>query len=141
MVDFICTGELGLQGAKTENYKMKNSENCGPPARQQIWPWSRSKVTVKVTTWYHRKGLVTKNTHIKYPVIVQKLWPRLKFLWQTDRQTEAQRDGQTNEIWCPRAFAKAGDKNSCPYRDSNSRPLILKSSALSMMPSSLIYKQ
>ena len=34
------------------------------PARQQIWPWSRSKV--KVTTWYHRKGLVTKDTHAKY---------------------------------------------------------------------------
>ena len=30
-------------------------------------------------------------------------------------------------------------KNSCPYRDSNSRPLILKSSALSMRLSSLIY--
>ena len=25
MVDFICMGKLGLQGAKTENYKMKNS--------------------------------------------------------------------------------------------------------------------
>ena len=25
MVDFICIGKLGLQGAKTENYKMKNS--------------------------------------------------------------------------------------------------------------------
>ena len=25
MVDFICLGKLGLQGAKTENYKMKNS--------------------------------------------------------------------------------------------------------------------
>ena len=24
-VDFICMGELGVQGAKTENYKMKNS--------------------------------------------------------------------------------------------------------------------
>ena len=24
MVDFICMGKLGLQGAKTENYKMKN---------------------------------------------------------------------------------------------------------------------
>ena len=32
-------------------------------------------------------------------------------------------------------------KNSCPYRDSNSRPLILKSSALSMRLSSLIYIQ
>ena len=27
MVDFICMGKLGLQGAKTENYKMKNSWN------------------------------------------------------------------------------------------------------------------
>ena len=25
MVDFICMGKLGLQGAKTENYKMKHS--------------------------------------------------------------------------------------------------------------------
>ena len=25
IVDFICMGILGLQGAKTENYKMKNS--------------------------------------------------------------------------------------------------------------------
>ena len=25
MVDFICMGKLGLLGAKTENYKMKNS--------------------------------------------------------------------------------------------------------------------
>ena len=24
MVDFICMGKAGLQGAKTENYKMKN---------------------------------------------------------------------------------------------------------------------
>ena len=31
-------------------------------------------------------------------------------------------------------------KNSCRYRDSNSRPLILKSSALSIRLSSLIYK-
>ena len=32
-------------------------------------------------------------------------------------------------------------KNSCPYRDSNSRPLILKSSALSMRLSNPIYKR
>ena len=25
MVDFICMGNFGLQGAKTENYKMNNS--------------------------------------------------------------------------------------------------------------------
>ena len=28
------------------------------------------------------------------PVIVQKLWPRLKFLWQTDRQTDGLTDGR-----------------------------------------------
>ena len=32
-------------------------------------------------------------------------------------------------------------KNSCPYQDSNSRPLILKPSALSMRLSSLIHKR
>ena len=32
-------------------------------------------------------------------------------------------------------------KNSCQYRDSNSRPLILKSNALSIRPSSLIYQR
>ena len=60
------------------------------PARQQIWPWIRSKVTVKVTTWYHWKGLVTKTRmpSIKaLSVKVQKLWPRLKF-FVTDRQTD-----------------------------------------------------
>ena len=29
MVDFICMGKLGLQGAKTENYKMKNIAHSG----------------------------------------------------------------------------------------------------------------
>ena len=32
-------------------------------------------------------------------------------------------------------------KNYCPLRDSNSRPLILKSSALSIRPPSLKYKR
>ena len=32
-------------------------------------------------------------------------------------------------------------KNSCPYRDLNSRPLIIKSSALSIALCSLIYKR
>ena len=29
MVDFICMGKLGLQGAKTENYKMKILAHSG----------------------------------------------------------------------------------------------------------------
>ena len=34
------------------------------PARQQIWPWSRSKV--KVTVGYPWKGLATRIMHAKY---------------------------------------------------------------------------
>ena len=34
------------------------------PARQQLWPWSRSKV--KVTAWCQLKGLVTRIMHAKY---------------------------------------------------------------------------
>ena len=64
------------------------------PARQQIWPWSRSKVTVKVTTWYHRKGLVTKNTHAKYQSSIcnsAKVMAKVK-VFVTDRRTDRQRD-------------------------------------------------
>ena len=60
------------------------------PAWQQIWPWIRPKVT----TWYHQKGL--QRTHMPsikvLPVIVQKLWRRLRFLWQTDGQTDGKSD-------------------------------------------------
>ena len=64
------------------------------PARQQIWPWRRSKVTVKVTTWYHRKGLVTRNTHAEYQSSIcnsAKVMAKVKVFvtdGQTDRQTE-----------------------------------------------------
>ena len=88
------------------------------PARQQIWPWSRSKVTVKVTAWYHRKGLVTKNTHAKYQRSTSnsaKVMAKVKVFvtdGQTDRRTDRGTDRRTNEIWCPCTFAKAGDKNA-----------------------------
>ena len=38
------------------------------PARQQLWPWRRSKVKVKVKVmaWCHLKGLVTRIMHAKY---------------------------------------------------------------------------
>ena len=66
------------------------------PARQQIWPWRRSKVTVKVTTWYHRKGLVTRNTHAKYQSSIcnsAKVMAKVK-VFVTDGQTDRQRDGR-----------------------------------------------
>ena len=66
------------------------------PARQQIWPWRRSKVTVKVTTWYHRKGLVKRNTHAKYQSSIcnsAKVMAKVK-VFVTDGQTDRQRDGR-----------------------------------------------
>ena len=77
------------------------------PARQQIWlevgqrSSSRSrhgttKVTVKVTTWYHRKGLVTKNTHAKYQSSIcnsAKVMAKVK-VFVTDRQRDRRTDGR-----------------------------------------------
>ena len=81
------------------------------PARQQIWPWSRSKVMVKVTTWHHRKGLVTKNTHAKYQSSIcnsAKVVAEVK-VFVTDRRTDRQRDGRTDEwhLMSPR-FRESG---------------------------------
>ena len=71
--------------------------SCHCPANSYIvlWPWSRSKVTIKVTTWYHRKGFVTKNTHAKYKSSTcksAKVTAKVK-VFVTDRRT----DGQTDE--------------------------------------------
>ena len=42
--------------------------------------------------------VLSQRTHMPsvkaLPVIVQKLWPRLKFLWQTDRRTDRGTDGR-----------------------------------------------
>ena len=73
----------------TENYPKKSRE-LWSPARQQIWPWSRSKVMVKVTTWYHRRGLVTKNTHAKYQSSIcnsAQVMAKVK-VFVTDRRTD-----------------------------------------------------
>ena len=62
------------------------------PAQQHIWPWSRSKVTVKVKTWYIRKGLVTRNTHAKYQSSIcnsAKVMAKVK-VFVTDRRTDRQ---------------------------------------------------
>ena len=40
------------------------------PAQQQLWPWSRSKV--KVRTWCHLKGLVTRINFCKRTFAINK---------------------------------------------------------------------
>ena len=59
---------------RTKTYtKQANSENWGPPLQGLITRFKlskyKSKVTVKVTrskVWYQLKGLVIRNTHVKY---------------------------------------------------------------------------
>ena len=48
------------------NQIQANSENVGPPLDNKFDLEVGKKVTVKVTTWYRQKALVTKNTHVKY---------------------------------------------------------------------------
>ena len=96
---------------KSDWNKTSKFRELWSPARQQIWPWSRSKVTVKVTTWYHRKGLVTKNTHAKYKSSTcksAKVMTKVK-VFVTDRRTDRQTDRQTDEwdLMSPR-FRESG---------------------------------
>ena len=43
-------------------------------------------------------------------LILHKIRAMLKFLWETDRLTDRQTDGRTNEFLCPLLSRKAGDK-------------------------------
>ena len=64
------------------------------PARQQIWPWSRSKV--KVTTWCQLKGPVTRIMHAKYQCSIINTSEDMSQVkvFVTDRGTEGRRDGR-----------------------------------------------
>ena len=72
---------------KSKQFSQKNSENCGPPLGNkfdlEVGQRSRHGTIGKV---------LSQRTHMPsikaLPVIAQKLWPRLKFLWQTDWQTD-----------------------------------------------------
>ena len=121
---------------KKKNNKKKFRE-LWSPARQQIWPWRRSKVTVKVTTWYHRKGLVTRNTHAKYQSSIcnsAKVMAKVK-VFVTDGQTDRQRDGwmrinvpmlsrkrgttsKFRELWSPARQQKKTTKKGWPFATS-----------------------
>ena len=54
--DFICMGLLGLQGAKTENYKMKNFAQSGTRTHD---PWFSSLVPYPwgYPVWYTNANL------------------------------------------------------------------------------------
>ena len=62
-----------------------------PRPRQQLWPWSRSKVKDEVTAWCQLKGLVTRIMHAKYQCSIintSEDMGQVKFLWRTDRGTD-----------------------------------------------------
>ena len=78
--------------------KQANSENCGPPLGNKFDLEVGKKVKVKVTTWYHGKGLVTKNTRAKYQSSTcnsAKVMAKVK-VFVTDRQRDRRRDEQTD---------------------------------------------
>ena len=119
IVHFLCNWHIYLLSLfyATEMASLNETSKfreLWSPARQQMWPWSRSKVTVKVTTWYHWKGLVTKNTHAKYQSSIcysAKVMAKVK-VFVTEGLTDRRTDWLTDEwdLMSP-AFAKAGDKN------------------------------
>ena len=67
------------------------------PARQQLWPWRRSKVKVKA--WCHLNGLVTRIMHAKYQCSIfnnSEDMSQVNVLWQTDGRTDEQTEGLTD---------------------------------------------
>ena len=89
-LEFLHTLACLLNSSLLHGFLTSKFIELWSPARQQIWPWIRSKVTVKVTTWYHPKGLVTKNTHAKYQSSTfnsAKVMAKVK-VFVTDRQTD-----------------------------------------------------
>ena len=78
-------------------YIQANLENCGPPLGNKFDP-----EVGQMSPSRSRQGTIGKvlsqRIHMPsikaLPVKLQKLWPRLKFSWQTDGQT----DERTNEI-------------------------------------------
>ena len=88
MVDFIRMGLLELCGSRVER-EQANSENCGPPLGNKFDLEVGQRSRSRYGTIGKVLSLRTHMPSIKVlPVIVQKLWPRLKFLWQTEGQTD-----------------------------------------------------
>ena len=85
------------------------------PARQQIWPWSRSKVKAKITTWCQWKGPVTTIMYAKYQCSIINTYEDMSQVkvFVTNRGTDGRRDGRTDgqmrfNVPPPPAFAKGG---------------------------------
>ena len=84
----LCDSVVKWSSGKMKNtYKQANWENCGPLLHNKfdLEEGQRSRnITIR--------KVLSQRTHIPSikapPVIVQKLWPSLKFLWQTDRQMD-----------------------------------------------------
>ena len=77
-------------------------------ARQQLWPWSRSKV--KVTAWCQLKGIVTRIRHAKYQCSIintSEDMSKVK-VFVTDGQTDRQKD---EWVFMSPLSRKAGDNN------------------------------
>ena len=89
-----------------------NSENCGPPLGNnfdlEVGQRSRSQRSIN---W---KGLVQWSCMPNINAlsfILQKIWARLKFLWQTKGQTDEQTDGRMSfNVPCFRFRERRGTK-------------------------------
>ena len=86
------------------------------PARQQLWPWRRSKV--KVTAWRHLKGLVTRIMHAKYQWSIFNTSEDMSQVkvFVTDRRTDGGTEGRTDrqtdewDLMSPRFRESGGQK-------------------------------
>ena len=87
-----------------------NSENCGPPLGNNfdLEEGQRSRSRHGVTWKGLSQGSCMPNINA-LPLILQKIWARLKFLWQTDGGTGRGTDRQTDEwaLMSPR-FRESG---------------------------------
>ena len=88
-------------------FKQANVENCGPPRGNKFDLEKGQRSRRRPRHGANWKGLSQwpcKSNINALSLILQKIWARLKFLWQT----EGWRDGQTDEwVLMSPAFAKA----------------------------------
>ena len=91
-------------------------EELWSPARQQLWPWSRPKVKVKVTAWCQWKGLVIRIMHAKYQCSIintSEDMSKVK-VFVTDGRTDGRTDGQMR-FNVPMLSRKRGTKTENDY--------------------------
>ena len=77
--------------------KQANSKNCGPPPGNRfdigVGQRSRSRSLHGINRKGLSQGSCMPNINA-LSLILQKIWARLKFLWQRDWQTDGQTDGR-----------------------------------------------